>query len=166
MKTVFDFQKKQLGFTLIELLVAISIIGILSSILFANFIGARQRARDGQRKQDIGQIQAALEFYKADKGYYPQLANAQGSFPNPAGSCNPHAGAGEFNNGVAAPNTVIYMRKVPCDPSGSYYIYAPNGNPAATYNLTACLENAADAQADNPKNGGCATTASFTVTNP
>ncbi|MDP2672104.1 MAG: type II secretion system protein, partial [Candidatus Daviesbacteria bacterium] len=50
------------GFTLIELLVAIAIIGILSSFLLSNFVGVRQRARDGVRKSDLRQIQSALEL--------------------------------------------------------------------------------------------------------
>ena len=59
------------GFTLIELLVAISIIGVLSSFLLANFVGIRQRARDGVRKSDLRQIQSALELYRSDQSKYP-----------------------------------------------------------------------------------------------
>jgi general secretion pathway protein G len=90
------------GFTLIELLIVIAIIGVLSTLLMANFIGVRQRARDAQRKSDIRQIQAALEIYRSDSGAYPPT----GSFPSPCGS--PLASGGS-----------TYMQKIPCDPSGS-----------------------------------------------
>lgn len=114
------------GFTLIELLVVIVIIGVLSSLLMANFIGVRQRARDGQRKANLRQIQAALELYRADQGKYPDTA----SFP----ACNNAA----FTGG-SPPAT--YMSKIPCDPlGGDYsYVYSSGG-----YTLVACLENSND----------------------
>ena len=59
------------GFTLIELLVVIAIIGILTTFLVANFVGVKSRARDGQRKSDLRNIQAALEIYRSDKSVYP-----------------------------------------------------------------------------------------------
>jgi general secretion pathway protein G len=55
------------GFTLIELLVVIAIIGMLSALLVPNFMGARERARDAQRKSDLKQIQKALEMYRQDQ---------------------------------------------------------------------------------------------------
>lgn len=57
-------QKK--GFTLIELLVVIAIIGILSAIGLVSLNGAREKARDAQRKSDIGQMNTALALYYDD----------------------------------------------------------------------------------------------------
>src|SRR5579885_2349137 len=100
----FQFSKKQGGFTLIELLIVIAIIGILSTLLTTNFIGVRQRARDGKRKADLSQIQAALEQYRADQGAYPATL--------PSCTTAPPA----FQN---ASQTTTYMQKIPCDPLGA-----------------------------------------------
>ena len=59
------------GFSLIELLVVISIIGVLSAVLVANFMGMRERARDAQKIQDLGAIKNALRMYYNDNQSYP-----------------------------------------------------------------------------------------------
>ncbi len=132
------------GFTLIELLIVVGIIGILSTLLMANFIGVRQRARDAQRKSDLRQIQSALEIYRSDQSTYPTTLTCGGSLTG------------------GTPSTT-YMAKVPCDPStGSSYSYTSTG---ATYTLYACLENSNDSQLDST-NKCSGTTYSFTVQNP
>lgn len=156
----FTFQRKAKtsGFTLIELLVVISIISLLSALLLSNFVGVRQRGRDGQRKSDLRQIQSALELYRADNGTY--LLGS--SFP----SC------GSSMTGGSA----TYMQKVPCDPSsGASYSYTPtnsagtacdntSNNLCTRYTMYACIENTSDSQKDATAQSGC--TASFTITNP
>lgn len=142
---------KSRGFTLIELLVAISIIGVLSSFLLANFVGIRQRARDGVRKSDLRQIQSALELYRSDQGIYPATLPACGS---------------SLTGGSPA---VTYMQKIPCDPSlgAAVYTYSsPSGN--TTYSIFACLENGNDAQLDMPKTNclGSTTLWKYTLQNP
>lgn len=146
-------QKNPAGFTLVELLIVISIIGILSTLVMSNFVGIRQRARDGQRKSDIVQIQSALEFYRSDVGSYPAP-------PLPA--CGTSLTGG-------SPVTT-YMKKVPCDPlTNSLYTYSVVGN---TYTLRVCLENVNDGQKDASNNNtnppGCNGTSnwSYTRTNP
>lgn len=59
------------GFTLIELLVVVAIIGMLSSVVLASLNSARANARDATRKQDLRQIQTALELYYNANGSYP-----------------------------------------------------------------------------------------------
>lgn len=132
---------KETGFTLIELLVVIAIISGLSALLVPNFMGARERARDAQRKSDLKQIQKALEMYRQDQNppAYPIPDSTCGS------TCFPNSG-----NQWASGNT-IYMNKVPKDPNrsgngGAYYYSVDNNN--LTYTLCACLENKADPEAD------------------
>lgn len=66
------------GFTLIELLVVISIIGLLSSIVYASFETARQQSRDKTRMAALKEMQLGIELYKAQTGSYP-LAGCVGS---------------------------------------------------------------------------------------
>lgn len=116
--------KKRFGFTLIELLVVIAIIGMLSALLLPNFMSARERARDSQRKSDLKQIQKAFEMYSQDQTLpgYPATIPTSGE---------------EFSY-----NGNIYMNKFPTDPSpGKQYYYEPND---LNYTLCACLENTAD----------------------
>jgi len=67
--------KKNFGFSLIELLVVISIIGVLSAVLVANFMGMRERARDAQKIQDLYAIKNALRMYYNDNQSYPTNPN-------------------------------------------------------------------------------------------
>lgn len=143
------------GFTLIELLVVIAIISVLSALLLANFVGVRQRGRDGQRKSDLRQIQSALELVRSDTGSYPASL----------GTC--------ANSGSLTVSNITYMKRLPCDPLAKtdYYYTAANNN--TTYTLYACLENEADADSDIAQNRtpnlqpSCASTGvSFTIENP
>ncbi len=129
---------KNCGFTLIELLVVLSIIGILSAFVTANLLNVRQKARDGQRKSDVRQIQSALELYRADAGIYPDPnsnLNACGTGPS------------DVLKQTVSGNVIMYLSSIPCDPlgtsaynSGIYYYYANNYQ----YTLVGCLENPND----------------------
>lgn len=120
------------GFTLIELLVVIAIIGSLSALLLPNFMAARERARDTQRKSDLKQIQKAFEMFKQD-----QTTQA---FPATLPTSNVCWSSGASCTGN------IYMNKFPVDPNrtpNNYYYPTPD-NVNLTYTLCACLENKAD----------------------
>jgi general secretion pathway protein G len=144
----FSFQR---GFTLMELLVVIVIIGLLATLGVTNYLEARVRARDAQRKANLAQLQSAFELYRADRLTYP---------PSPLPACG-------------TPLTVAgttYMQKIPCDPTNSgqhTYRYTTTGS---AYNLISCLENENDAQKDAANNAayctGSTTNWSYTLTNP
>ena len=60
------------GFTLIELLVVLAIIGLLASIILASITNARERARSARTKEELQQLDTALELYASDhSGMYP-----------------------------------------------------------------------------------------------
>lgn len=59
------------GFTLIEVLVVVAIIGILAAVLMTNFQQARDSAKNKSIRAAMGEIQLALEVYKAQNRRYP-----------------------------------------------------------------------------------------------
>ena len=70
---------KQRGFTLIELLVVIAIIGILAALIIVSLSGARNKATDTQLKNNIRNIDTALEqFFQDQNSTYPQLTTVGG----------------------------------------------------------------------------------------
>ena len=68
---MFRTKKTSEGFTLIELLVVITIIGILSAIVYANFNEARDGAKNRAWQTELKEVQLAIELYKAQNGSYP-----------------------------------------------------------------------------------------------
>lgn len=60
------------GFSLIELLVVIAIIGILVTIVYANFAQGKASTRDKVRQTTLADIQLAVEQFKAQTGSYPK----------------------------------------------------------------------------------------------
>lgn len=127
--------KKNNAFTLIEVLVVIAILAGLVAILFPNFMSIREKARDTQRKNDIKQLQKALELYK-ENSYPPAYPTA---LPNPCQAfTNPSDG------------TQVFMSKIPGDPMGNcttnirrYFYYRWTTDPLK-YELRACLEDKQD----------------------
>lgn len=148
------------GFTLIEILVVIAIIGTLSALLLPNFMDARARARDAQRKSDLNQIQKALEMYKNDQ--------VNQSYPDK--DKLPAAGLA-FSSASG-----VYMKAVPKDPLSTdstpiAYLYTPVGvGPVyVDYILCACLENIADTElvaGDCSVEKKCTGTKSYQLTAP
>lgn len=111
------------GFTLVELVIVIAIVGILSVgvITALNPLEQIKKGRDAQRKNDLSQIQKALEVYYNDKVKYPD---------------NKDVKFGE--------SWQPYMAKVPQDPkSPQTYVYQ---NDAGGYRLFAKLERCPENQ--------------------
>ena len=127
------------GFTLIELLVVITIIGTLAGLLFTNFSGARERARDAKRKSDVTQIKSALRLYYNDYQQYPTENNTKISGCGLDGTSICSWGS-VFSAGAGP---TIYMNQLPTDPlSTQSYSYTRINDDS--YQLTAALENAGD----------------------
>lgn len=98
----FSFGKSDKGFTLVELLVVISIIGVLSSVVFASLTSAKAKARDARRISDLGQLRTAM---------YLAVDSAGGSFPN--------TGSGTFCIGIGSGTCWVNVAASPSSFSGN-----------------------------------------------
>jgi prepilin-type N-terminal cleavage/methylation domain-containing protein len=103
------------SFTLIELLVVIAVIGMLSSIVLVSMRGAREKARDARRKQEIDQIMKALELYYNDYGQYPPSGGA--TYPN-SGWSNSNDSSWDTLKGYLA--NYISLPKDPLNQTGGW----------------------------------------------
>ena len=92
------------GYTLIELMIVIIIIGIVFGSIISVANGINRRGRDGQRQNDLSNIQNAIQKYYADNHFYPDPA-----LINPL-----LAGGGSFTDSGRT-----YLSQVPVDPSGT-----------------------------------------------
>jgi prepilin-type N-terminal cleavage/methylation domain-containing protein len=74
MKTIGN-QKSEIGnppaFTLIELLVVISIIGVLAAFTIPALKAAKRASILNQVKSEMGQLETAIDSFKAAYGFYP-----------------------------------------------------------------------------------------------
>jgi len=122
------------GFTLIELLVVIAIIGVLAGLSTFGFQGARESARDAQRKSDIAQYKNSLGVLASgNNGFYPARTANNGK--DAAGTLCADLGL------VSCPDDPIY----PSNSSWQEYLYQSNGSTggvldATSYVLWAKLE--------------------------
>lgn len=122
------------GFTLIELLVAMGIMAVLTGMAVFNFNQSRVRARDVQRKNDLSQLQKAMELFKNDNGSYP-AANYQAELQSPT----------------------AYIKTTFVDPRSTEwqdYQYRPAIDNKSFY-LMACLENKSDSTKTTVASGIC-----------
>ena len=115
------FANKPSGFTILDVVVIIIVVGFFAALIIPGLINGPSRARDATRKSDLRAIKTQLEAYYESNGSYPaKLADLE-------------AGATPF------------MKKVPKDPSTKKdYIYITKGNPPASFELEATLENKND----------------------
>lgn len=64
------------GFSLIELLTVIAVLGILAAIIIPTVGGARDSADRAASKAQFNQWAAAMELYRQEYGFYPDIAIA------------------------------------------------------------------------------------------
>ena len=165
-------KKSQKGFTLIELLVVIAVIAILAVLIIIRIGSAQADARDAVRKQDLANIQTALERYKIENSKYPVEAQDNNCSYNvndiQRTSCILCAPPNRFTDALRP-----YLPKMPTDPSypeteclyERQYLYrSPNGSGNQSYSLFAHMEDPANA---NGNHLACCTTeyANYKVTN-
>lgn len=140
------------GFTLIEVLVVIAIISVILALSVPNYLGARERARDAKRKEEMYQLKTALRVYYNDFNVYPAAYTNMG-----AGRLNYIAGCGDAGTGqcpcsssvdFASGTTcdTIYMKKFPGElgstSNGMYYYLGAAGDD--DFCLKKALENKSD----------------------
>lgn len=94
-----DFKLGRNGFTLIEVLIVVAIIGILTTILIANYNQARENSRDKIRRSELKELQLAIELYKSQYSSYPPDLTAL---------------------------VPTFVASVPTDPSGGSYTFNSN----------------------------------------
>ncbi|MCE1204377.1 MAG: type II secretion system GspH family protein [Holophagaceae bacterium] len=65
------FPSRQRGFTLIELVVVMTLLALLATVGLAGYRQKVRTAKEAVLKENLFQINHALEQYRADRGRYP-----------------------------------------------------------------------------------------------
>ena len=106
-------QRKNKGFTLIEVMVVVVILGILAAVIVPKIMSRPEQARMVKAKQDIAAIQAGLDLYKLDNGFYPSTDQGfQALTTKPTSAPLPQNWKSDG-----------YLQKLPIDPWGEAYQY-------------------------------------------
>jgi len=146
-------------FTKNELKIIGSILLFISIISFFNFRISIRRARDNQRKNDLGTLQSALEKYASATGMFP-LSSPDGKIIACVGPdtyfdeelltwVNVKAcdwGKDDLEDFASDEDKTIFMSPIPIDPKnldGVSFIYLSNGK---RYQLLAHLEGEDEAE--------------------
>lgn len=66
-----ESRKRTRGFTLLELVTAMTILALLTSVGIVGYRHQTRMAREAVLKEDLFQLNHALECYRADRGKYP-----------------------------------------------------------------------------------------------
>lgn len=132
-----------------EILGILVILAVLVLVSLNNFKVSLRRARDSQRKDDLGSLQNALARYNDDFGSFP-LSSPEGKIL----ACAPVSRRGKTVNfspcdwgkdgltDLSDPNFPAYLKVLPIDPqsvSGLTYVYLSDGK---RFQIYASLEGA------------------------
>ncbi len=110
-------KNNQHGFTLIEVMVVVVILGILGAVVLPNIMDEPGKARIIKAKQDIAQLESALDRYKLDNFTYPTTDQGlEALVKKPSGTPEPKNY-----------KTSGYIKKLKSDPWGSAYLYLSPG---------------------------------------
>ncbi len=103
-------EARQQGFTLLEIMVVVVIIGLLAAMVVPSFMKNVDQAGVNRAKQDLRQIETALNLYRLDNFRYPSTEDGlEALVSNPGDD--------------AAPNWSQKLPKIPIDPWQSPYQY-------------------------------------------
>lgn len=108
---------KEAGFTLTEIMVVIFIIGLLSTVVLFNVLGARTDAQLKTARTNVSALTNALEQYSLDMYDYPTTEQGLDALVSKPSSANT---AGSYRKGG-------YINKVPMDPWGRPFVYQRPG---------------------------------------
>jgi general secretion pathway protein G len=109
------------GFTLIEIMVVVVILGILAGLVVPRIMDRPDEARLAKARQDIRQLEQALEMYRMDNFHYPSTDQGlQALVRRPSGSPEPR----NWREGG-------YINRLPRDPWGNTYQYLHPGEHGA-----------------------------------
>jgi general secretion pathway protein G len=73
---MFTKRHRQRGFTLLELLTVMTILALLASVGIVGYRRHTKAAKESVLKEDLFQLNHALEQHKADRGRYPSTVAA------------------------------------------------------------------------------------------
>lgn len=161
----YTFSMKMIarGFTLVEIIVVVSVLSILSAVIYANFNDSRTQSRDAQRQADLRALQNAIELYRQEYGRYPAGCNGAGAWSAQKGAGLPYEcadGTGQYIKGYESgkPFTPEFIKVLPTDPklngAGSGYMYVTNTDGTSYKIITRNTVEVTSNQVDMHPSGG------------
>jgi prepilin-type N-terminal cleavage/methylation domain-containing protein len=137
------------GFTLIEMLVVMGIIAMIVSLALPNYIGARERAKDNRRKQELRQLKMALRLYYNDYGKYPAGLGTgmkiSGCGSDGTGDCPCSSSVYFAVDDTSTPelcDKAVYMKQISSEFASKIFYYQKNSGD--DFCLRGLLDNASD----------------------